>query len=83
MPLILGYHRFDRRNLDDLVTKRRRIISCKRDVAAGALIGFDRHHLIDVFHWEQRARLTPVTRLSATTALTAGAFGALSLRWIA
>ena len=52
-------------------------------MAAGTLLGFDQHHLIDFFDWQKRARLASVTRLTATTAPTAGAFGSLSLRGIA
>ena len=52
-------------------------------MAAGTLLGFDQHHLIDFFDWQKRARLASVTRLTATTALTARAFGMLRLRPIA
>jgi hypothetical protein len=38
---------------------------------------------MDFFHWDQGTPLASVTRLTATTAPTAGAFGALSLRGIA
>jgi hypothetical protein len=65
------------------MTKRLRIISCEGGAAAGTLLGFDRHHLIDFFYREKRARLASVPRLTTTTAMTAGTFGALSLQGVA
>jgi hypothetical protein len=75
MPLILGHHRLDRWNLDDLMTKRLRIISCEAGVAAGTLLGFDRHHLIDFFDWDEGTTMTAVTRLATPTALTRSTLG--------
>src|SRR5687768_4580689 len=83
MPLILGHHRLDGRNLQDLMTKRRRIISCEAGVAAGALIRLEHHYLIDLFYRDQGARMTSVARLAATTTLTARAFGPCTLWRIA
>jgi hypothetical protein len=80
MPLILGHHRLEGRNLDDLMTKWRRIISCERGVAAGALIRLEHHYLIDLFHGDEGARMTSVARLTTTTVLAPWTFGALSLR---
>jgi hypothetical protein len=83
MPLILGDHRLDGRNLDDLMTKRRGIVSREGRLATATLLGFEDDHLIDLCHWHQGTRLARVTRLAAPTALPRRATGTLRLRRIA
>ena len=81
-PLLCGAHRLDGRNLDHLMTKRRRIVAREERVATATRLGFEDDHLINVFHRHQGTRLAGMARVPPTTALTSWACGTLRLRRI-
>src|SRR5439155_2871189 len=77
MPWIRGHDRFDRRDLDHVMTPWRGSVSREGGLAVRALRGLDDLHLIDFFSRDQGTWRARMARLTATTALPPRAMGTL------